>query len=163
MRCRALLLTLAAQALLALAPLSAARCDSMVVWPGYILDLPPNYCVSTDHGPDFRVLYLRDRQSSQHVILAGIYAGLAPDFRPDCTKPATRDWRANDLSFRSVRSSDGCAEFLVNDPASSQRGYLHVWFGPGAKAHPAMAEALIASIRPAPMPLESAPEPPSCN
>ena len=163
MRSRALLLTMAAQVLLAPVLLCAAKSDSMVVWPGYILELPPNHCFTTDNGPDFHVLYLRDRQSSQHVILAGIYAGFAPNFRPECAKPATRKWSANNLSFQSVRSADGCAEFLVNDPANTQRGYLHIWFGPGAKEHSQMAEALIASIRPAPMPLKDVPASPSCN
>jgi hypothetical protein len=130
MKLRTLPLTIAAQLLLTSALLSADKPKSLIVWPGYILDLPPNHCVEMSNGPDFHVLYLHDQQSPKHVILTGVCAGFAPNFEPDCAKPAKRTWTANGLTFESVRSADGCAEFLIHDAAKSDRGYLHVWFGP---------------------------------
>lgn len=160
---RALLLALAGLSVFTGDLASADKPKGLVIWPGYVVDLPANHCVTRQNGPDFHVLYLKDRQSPKHVILVGIYCGFAPGFHPDCVKPASRTWKANGLSFQSVRSADGCAEFLVQDPANTQRGFLHLWFGPGAKEHAAMAEALVASIRPAPLPLKDVVDPPACD
>ncbi len=162
MRCRTVLLAVALVGLLPAARVRAANPTPVVIWPGYILELPPEYCVATQKGPDFDVLYVRERKLSPSGILVGIYCGFAPKFKPGCAKPAKKGWNAGGLSFRSVRGEEGCAEFLVQDPASSQRGSLHVWFGPGAKKHAALAEALIASIRPAPMPLKNPSVLPKC-
>ena len=162
MRFRSLPVSIAA-VLLSTVLVSAEKPKSLVVWPGYVFDVPPNHCIETRNGPDFHVLYVRDQQSSTHVILAGIYLGFAPSFKPDCAKPVAKSWRANSLSFKSVRGDGQCAEVLVEDPAKTERGYLHLWFGPGAKEHAPMAESLIASIRPAPMPLKDVPDPPACK
>lgn len=162
MRFRSLLVSIAA-ILLSTVLVSAEKPKSLVVWPGYILDVPLNHCVEQRNGPDFHVLYVRDQQSSTHAILAGIYLGFAPDFKPDCAKPATKTWSASGLSFKSVRGAGQCAEVLVQDPANTQRGYLHLWFGPGAKEHAQLAESLITSIRPAPLPLKDVPDPPACK
>lgn len=160
---RVVLLALAGSSVLSGILVSADKPQAFVLWPGYVVELPAGHCVTRQNGPDFHVLYVKDRQSPKHAILAGIYCGFAPGFHPDCVKPASRAWKANGLSFQSVRSADGCAEFLVQDPANTQRGSLHVWFGPGAKEHAALAEALVASIRPAPLPLKDPTEPPACD
>ncbi|HYR46938.1 MAG TPA: hypothetical protein VER78_08025 [Thermoanaerobaculia bacterium] len=69
MRFRALLLTIAAPLMLSAVLVSADKPQSLVVWPGYILELPPDHCVETKYGPDFHNLYLRDRKSAQQEML----------------------------------------------------------------------------------------------
>jgi hypothetical protein len=86
---------------------------------------------------------------------------MAPRFEPDCAKPAKRSWTSRGLAFESVRDNGSCAEFLVHDPKKSDRGFLHVWYGPDAKEHPRLAEGLVESIRPAPPGSESS-ESPAC-
>lgn len=142
---------------------AAGPAKPLVIWPGYILALPPEHCVELSKGPDFDVLYVRARQASKDAILAGVYAGFAPSFEPECVKPTRRSWNANGLSFESVRGGDGCAEFLVQDPTKRDRGQLHIWFGPAAKEHPQLAERLVGSIRPAPMPVKDVTELPQCD
>lgn len=162
MRFRSVLVSIVA-VLLSTVLASAEKPRSLVVWPGYMFELPPSHCIETRNGPDFHVLYLRDRQSSTHIILAGIYLGFAPSFNPDCAKPVTKTWSAHGLSFKSVRADGPCAEVLVQDPAHTERGYLHLWLGPGAREHMQSAESLIASIRPAPLPLKDVPDTPACK
>lgn len=162
MRFRTVSLAIALVSLLPAARVRAGNPTPVVVWPGYILELPPEYCVATQHGPDFRVLYVRERRLSPSGILVGIYCGFAPDFDPKCAKPVKKSWNAGGLSYKSVRGEEGCAEILVQDPANSHRGSLHIWFGPGARKHAPLAEALLASIRPAPMPLTNPAKLPEC-
>jgi hypothetical protein len=121
-----------------------------VVWQHFALSLPAGYCVQYQQGPDFVVRYLR-AGDSKGPILAGIYTGYAPNFSPDCKASAKRTWTSKSLKFESVEGSDSCAEFLVSDPTSQDRGFLHLWFGPDAKNHPASAHALVDSISPAPL------------
>ena len=136
---------------------------SVLVWPGYLLDLPAGYCADLSKGPDFDVLSIRQAGAADTQALAGIYAGFAPNFKPNCTKASTREWKSNGLSFKSVRGADYCAHFLVHDPTNSERGILHIWFGPAAKDHFQVAENLVASLRPATMPVKDATNPPPCN
>lgn len=142
---------------------AAGPAKPLVIWPGYVLELPAEHCVDLSKGPDFDVLYVRARRSSRDEPLAGVYAGFAPSFEPECAKPTRRSWNANGLSFESVRGSEGCAEFLVQDPTNRDRGKLHIWFGPAAKDHSQLAERLVASIRPAAMPVKDVTEPPQCD
>lgn len=139
---------------------TAAPPTPLVVWPGYALDLPSGYCVELRRGPDFAVRYVRSAPNSP--VLAGIYAGHAPNFEPDCAKATKRSWTSNGLSIKSVRHGGECAEFLVSDPKKQERGFLHIWFGPDAKDHSQLAQRLVDSIRPAPSGSDS-PEPPPCN
>ena len=160
------LLLAAVVALLALAssPSSAADRPTLVaLWPGYQIELPGGYCAHLSKGPDIDVLYVRERGAAEESVLAGIYAGYAPSFEPDCAKPTTRTWVSNKLRFKAVRGADACAEFLVEDPTNSERGKLHVWFGPAAKDHSQLAENLVSSIRPAAMPVADATNPPRCD
>jgi hypothetical protein len=139
----------------------AAPAPLAVVWQHFGLSLPAGYCVQYQQGPDFVVRYLR-AGDSKGPILAGIYTGYAPSFSPDC-KPATRRTSTTKgLKLESVEGSDSCAEFLVSDPASRDRGFLHLWFGPDAKSHPGLAHALVDSISPAPLDAASS-EGPACN
>ncbi|HEV8269333.1 MAG TPA: hypothetical protein VGR00_13900, partial [Thermoanaerobaculia bacterium] len=121
---------LASPLLLASLLVAADKVDSLVIWPGYVVGVPPGHCVAQQNGPDFHVLYFRD-QSPQHVNLVGVYAGHHPDFKPECKSPKSRKWTADGLAFESVRGADVCAEFLVHDTAN-ERGFLHIWFCPGA-------------------------------
>lgn len=132
---------------------------TLVIWPGYTFELPANFCVHQDNGPDFHVLYVRDK-TPEHVNLVGIYAGHAPNFEPGCAEPTDRTSTVNGLTVRAVRGKDSCADFLIADPKNPGRGSLDVWFCPGAKQHPAEAEALVASIRPSAMPFEASDLPP---
>jgi hypothetical protein len=142
-------------------PAAAAAPEALLIWPGYRLELPPGYCVGLSKGADFDVYTVRS--ASGAPVLASIYAGYAPNFQPDCEKPTKRSWNANGLSFDSVRGADGCAEFLVHDATNSERGQLHIWFGPAAKEHAQLAERLVESVRPARMPVNDATEPPQCH
>jgi hypothetical protein len=135
---------------------------AFTVWPGYDLQLPAGYCAKVQKGPDFDVFYVHERSPNAPQLLA-FYAGYAPNFEPECAKPSTREWTARTLSFKSVRGSDGCAEFLVHDPTNAERGFLHIWFGPGATDHPQIAESFLGTIRPARMPVKDGSNPPSCN
>jgi hypothetical protein len=135
----------------------------LVIWPGYVFELPPDHCIDLSKGPDFDLLYVRARRSSREAVLTGIYAGFAPSFEPECGKPTRRSWKANGLSFESVRGAEGCAEFLVEDPTNRDRGKLHLWFGPAAKNHPQLAERLLGSIRPAAMPVKDVSDLPQCG
>jgi hypothetical protein len=128
----------------------AAPSAPSAVWQHFALSLPAGYCVQYQQGPDFVVRYLR-ASDSKGPILAGIYTGYAPNFSPDCESPTKRTWTSKSLKFESVEGSDSCAEFLVSDPTSQDRGFLHLWFGPDAKNHPALAHALVDSILPAPL------------
>jgi hypothetical protein len=151
-------------ALFAVAPMSAAAHRTLVtVWPGYTLELPSGYCAQLSKGPDFDVLYVRERGTPEDNVLAGIYAGYAPKFDPDCAKPTTRTWISNRLKLKSVRGPDSCAELLIEDPTNSERGKLHIWFGPAAKHHRQLAEDLVSSVRPAVMPVADATNVPPCN
>ena len=143
--------------------IAAVHPTLVALWPGYQIELPGGYCAKLSKGPDFDVLYVRERGAAEDAVLAGIYAGYAPSFEPDCVKPTTRTWVANKLRFKSVRGADACGEFLVEDPTNSERGKLHVWFGPAAKDHPQLAENLVSSIRPAAMPVADATNPPRCD
>jgi len=142
-------------------PMAAAPPSPLLIWPGYLLELPPGYCVGLSKGADFDVYSVRS--ASEAPVLAGVYAGYAPSFHPDCEKPTSRTWNANGLSFESVRGTGGCAEFLVHDATNTERGFLHIWFGPAAQDHPQLAERLIASVHPARMPVKDSAEPPQCN
>ena len=135
---------------------------ALVIWPGYSVELPRDHCVDVHKGPDFDVLYVRRRESKQEDFLLAIYAGYAPKFAPDCSRPTTRKWTASGLSFESVRGAEGCAEFLVRDPTSTERGSLHLWFGPAAAERGQTAERLLASVRPVPLPVKDATAPPAC-
>jgi len=166
MRSSSRALSAAVVALLTLAlPTSAAvvRPTLVALWPGYQIELPGGYCAQLSKGPDFDVLHVRERGAAEESVLAGIYAGYAPDFAPECAKPTTRTWTSNKLRFKSVRGADACAEFLVEDPTNSERGKLHVWFGPAAKDHPQLAENLVSSIGPAALPMADATNPPRCD
>jgi len=134
---------------------------TLTLSPGYTVGLPAGYCVERSKGPDFVVLYVRDQAAPKKPVLAGIYGGHNPR-QPECANGKTRQWTANGLSFKSARGSEGCAEFLVQDGKSSERGFLHLWFGPAAKDHSQLAESLIASVHPAPMPVNPS-EPPACK
>jgi hypothetical protein len=116
---------------------SAVEADApprrLLLWPGYSLEIPAGYLADVREGPDFFVHYVHDDTSPDSPLLIGIYSGYAPDFDPECTNAETRMWSAHDLEFQSVRGTDGCAEFLVRDPAVSDRGLLHLWFGPAAR------------------------------
>ena len=162
MTVRILLMAAAAPMVLSGALAAEEKTRPLVVWPGYLLELPADHCVRTQNGPDFHVLYVCDRRAPK-TILAGVYCGFAPDFAPACKNPAKRTWTANGLSFKSVRGAEGCAEFLVQDPSDARRGSLDIWFGPEARDHPNLAEALIASVRPAQLPLGDVPDPPACE
>jgi len=146
---------------LALPSLAAAAPHPLLIWPGYLIELPPGYCVGLSKGADFDVYSVRS--ASEAPVLAGVYAGYAPSFQPDCEKPTSRTWTANGLSFESVRGTGGCAEFLVRDSTNTERGLLHIWFGPAAKDHPQLAERLVASVRPARMPVKDVTDPPQCK
>jgi hypothetical protein len=150
--------------LLLSAPILGAAPDPTILtlWPGYTVALPAGHCVEVSRGPDFKVLYFRDQSAPKHPILVGLYAGHNPR-EPECGKSTARQWTANDLSFRSERGSDGCAEFAVADTKKPERGFLHIWFGPGSKDHPQVAEDLVASIRPAPLPVDHPSDLPACK
>jgi hypothetical protein len=154
---------LLAGALLAAAPaVSAAEAQKITVWPGYVLELPADHCVSVTKGPDFDVYYVREQGAPPERVLLAVYAGYHPDFEPECERPTTRSWTASGLSFESVTGSGGCAEHLVRDPTNSERGSLHVWFGPAARERRHLAERFVSSIRPAQMPVRDAGVPPQC-
>jgi len=138
---------------------AASAPQALIIWPGYTFEMPAGFCVRQENGPDFHVLYVQDK-TPKHVNLVGIYAGHAPNFEPDCVDPSDRTSTVQGLTVRAVRGKDSCADFLIEDPKNDQRGSLDVWFCPGAKQHPAEAEALVASIRPAAMPFEASDLPP---
>jgi hypothetical protein len=146
---RVIALALAALSLAASATRAAEIPTVLKLWPGYSIELPAGHCVQIDRGPDFDVLYFRGGATEKDPVLIGLYTGFAPR-EPECPKPVTKEWDANDLSFKSVRGGDGCAEFGVKDPKKPERGYLHLWYGPGAKDHAQLAEGVLASIRPIP-------------
>ena len=155
---------LTAAALLLAAALGATEHPtSVAVWPGYMVELPAGHCAELTKGPDFDVMRVRDRRAAADAFLVGIYAGFAPNFEPECARPTKRKWTSNRLAFESVRGLGGCAELLVRDPTNSERGVLHIWYGPGARSHGQLAERLVASIRPAPMPMKDATNPPPCD
>jgi hypothetical protein len=147
----------------AAALVAAPAPKSLTIWPGYVLELPPGYCADLSKGPDFDVLYVWERGTSKDQVLAGIYAGFAPNFEPKCAKPTTRTWNADGLSYKSVQGTNGCSEFLVQDPTNRERGFLHVWYGPAAKDHAQLADRLVESIHPAHMPVPDATNPPPCD
>ena len=138
---------------------AATTPQALIIWPGYTFEMPDGFCVRQKNGPDFHVLYVQDK-TPEHVNLVGIYAGHAPSFEPDCVDPSDHTSTVHGLTVRAVRGKDSCADFLIADPKNAQRGSLDVWFCPGAKQHPAEAEALVASIRPAAMPFEASDLPP---
>jgi protein-S-isoprenylcysteine O-methyltransferase Ste14 len=135
---------------------------ALVIWPGYSVELPRDHCVDVHKGPDFDVLYVRQREAKTDDFLLAIYAGYAPHFAPECARPTSRKWTASGLSFESVRGAEGCAEFLIHDATSTERGLLHIWFGPGSAEHAQTAERLLASVRPVPLPVKDATSPPAC-
>ncbi len=134
----------------------------LTIWPGYTVGLPAGHCVQVSRGPDFSVLYFRDQRAPKSPILVGVYTGHNPR-DPECAKSTARQWTANGLSFKSVRNADGCAEFGVEDSKKPERGFLHMWFGPGAKDHPDLGEGVVASVHPAPLPIEHPSELPPCK
>jgi len=141
--------------LLMAAPASGASAPTVLtLWPGYTIGLPASHCVQVSQGPDFKVLYLRDAATPGTPVLLGIYEGHNPE-EPACGKAVPKEGTANGLSVKSVRGDGGCAEFLFQDPKKPERGYLHMWFGPGAKSHPDLAEGVVASVRPAPLPVNA--------
>jgi len=142
-------------------PAAGPAPTTLTLWPGYTINLPAGYCVTVSMGPDFRTLYFRDPAAPKSPILVGLYAGHNPR-EPECDKPKVREWTAEGLAFKSVRGPDACAEFAVHDPKKWERGVLHLWFGPGAKDHPQLAEGVIASIHPAQLPVEPT-DPPACK
>jgi hypothetical protein len=149
--------------MLSVGSLSAAPQPTVLtLWPGYTVALPGDHCVEVSRGPDFKVLYFRDQSAPKHPILAGLYAGHNPR-EPECAEATARQWTASGLSFKSARGTEGCAEFLVQDPKNPERGFLHIWFGPGSKDHPQLAEDLVASIRPAPPPFDHPSDLPACK
>jgi len=135
---------------------------TLILWPGYTIELPANHCVSLSRGPDFDTLSFRDRSVPKAPPLAGLYAGHNPE-ELKCAEPTSREWDANGLHFKSVRGSDGCAEFQIEDSKQPERGFLHVWFGPGAKDHPQLAEGLVASVKPAKLPVYRSDDLPFCK
>ena len=135
---------------------------TLTLWPGYTIGLPAGHCVELSRGPDFDVLYFRDQKSPKRPILAGVYAGHNPK-ELECANAKTRDWSADGLSFKSARGSEGCAEFLVQDPKKPERGFLHIWFGPAAKDNPDLAEGVVSSVRPAPLPVTRPDDLPTCK
>jgi hypothetical protein len=167
MRCRTPAVFLVATLVAILAPAHPSRGAEartpLVVWPGYTLELPAGYCADLSKGPDFDVLYVRQSGGATAEVLAGIYAGFAADFQPDCVRPSTRTSRSNGLRVRAVRGADSCAEFLIDDPTSTGRGLLHIWFGPAARDHDQLAENLVSSVRPAHLPVADATQPPACD
>jgi hypothetical protein len=144
-------------------PVAAAPPLTPVVvnWQGYSVETPAGYCVEARMGPDFVVRYLR-AGGAKGPVLAGIYTGYAPDFHPDCAQPVKRTSTRNGLTVQSVRGADNCAELLFSDPNSTGRGFLHIWFGPDAKDHSALAERLIDSVRAASKDAKNS-EPPACD
>lgn len=150
--------------LLLFAPALRAAPDPTIltIWPGYTVGLPAGHCVQVSRGPDFTVLYFRDERAPKSPILVGVYTGHNPR-DPECAKSTARQWTANGLSFKSVRNAEGCAEFAVEDLKKPERGSLHMWFGPGAKDHSDLAEGVVASVHPAPLPIEHPSELPACK
>jgi len=141
---------------------AAPDATTLTLWPGYTVALPAGHCVELSRGPDFDVLYFRDRSAPKGPILVGLYAGHNPK-ELECAKPTSRQWTANGVSFKSVRGSDGCAEFLVEDAKKPERGFLHIWFGPAARNNPPLAEGVVQSVRPAPLPVYRPDDLPGCN
>jgi len=139
-----------------------AAATTLKLWPGYTIDLPPGHCVNLSRGPDFDTLSFRAIDPPSSPFLIGLYAGHNPE-EPKCPKPAKKTWGDNDLSFTSVRGGDGCAEFSVRDPKTPERGFLHLWYGPAAKDHASLAEGVLSSIRPAPLPIYRPDDLPKCK
>ena len=113
-------------------------------------------------APKAALASVREQSAPKGPNLIGLYAGHNPE-ELECPKAETRQWEANGLSFKSARGSDGCAEFLVEDPKRPERGYLHLWFGPVAKDHPQAAEGVVASIHPSSLPVYRPDDLPTCK
>ena len=149
--------------LLLASPISAATAPpTVVLWPGYRVVLPAEHCIDLSRRVDFDLIYFHGVGDPDGPILVGIYAGHNPE-NLDCPKGDTKEWIANGLRFKSVRSNEGCAEFLIDDPATPERGYLHIWFGPAAKNDPKAAEAVISSVQPVPLPVYRPDDLPFCK
>jgi hypothetical protein len=124
---------------------------SLALWPGYTVQLPADHCVALDRRVDFDLVYFHRSSDPKGPILLGIYSGHNPE-NLDCTG-AKKHWEANGLAFDSARGPGDCAEFLIQDPKKPERGFLHIWFGPAAKDHQRDAEAVVASVRMATLPV----------
>ena len=91
MRLRVWLLAAAVPVALSAASSPAEKPKPLVVWPGYTLEFPPDYCVEQRNGPDFHELHVRNRKADEQLV--GIYCGHHPSFEPDCVKPAKKTRR----------------------------------------------------------------------
>src|SRR5262249_53485212 len=129
---------------------------------GYTIARPAGHCVELSRRADFDIVDFHDQTAPKGPILVGIYAGHNPE-NLECSKPTTREWSANGLSFKSARGSDGCAEFLIQDPKKPERGFLHIWFGPAAKDRKDLAESVVTSIHPSSLPVYRPDDLPTCK
>lgn len=141
---------------------AAPSAATVTLWPGYTIELPAGHCVELSRRVDFDVIYIRDPSAPKTPVLVGVYAGHNPE-NLDCANATVRQSSANGLSVRSARAPDGCAEFLVQDVKTHERGFLHIWFGPAAKDHPERAENVVASVRQAPLPVYRPDNLPACK
>ena len=151
-----------AMLLLAAASQPAAGAATLTLWPGYTIELPRGYCVVLERRADFDLVYFHDRHAPKGPVLVGIYAGHNPEDL-ECPKAAKRQWNANNLNFKSARNAAGCAEFLVQDLNTAERGFLHLWFGPAAKDHQDLARAVIASVHASSLPVYRPDDLPTCE